>query len=363
MSFTNATPRHSMLLTSTTPRIRRAVAHQLKKAQPRLRRVAASLLRSALFRRALNSVEETVGHRAIYPRRDFRASDLAGFVFHTSDLSTPFSWRCRFAGATFVVPVDPAFPHPAPHNDPWGPATYWRRDENRKIRQLYETYLRRRPSGTFLDVGANWGFHSYAFAASGYRCIAFEPQSICCDFMARIRELNALRNLTIVSSVVGARSQTDMPFFESEVEAFSSVNERHVEAFNLPWRQRTVECVTLDSYCSSNGITPTLIKIDAEGFEWQVARGALGVLREFKPGLVVEVSAGLDDQRELWHTLAREGYRCYAVVRSLGGRYPARPFVRIRSEVEFLTACTTEPGKFEGDRDFVFLQPRHDVLI
>jgi FkbM family methyltransferase len=342
--------------------LRRTVAHQMKAAQPGLLRAGAWLLRSPGVRRTLNTVEETAGHWVLYPRRDLRVSDLASFLFHTSDLPAPFPWQCRFAGATFLVPVDPGFPHPAPQNDPWGPATYWRREENRKIRQFYEAYLRQRTSGTFLDVGANWGNHSYPFAASGYRCVCFEPQSICCDFLARIRELNAMHNLTIVGSVVGDRCQTDMPFFESEVEAFSSVSEQHVEGFKLPWRQRTVECVTLDSYCGINNVAPTLIKIDAEGFEWQVARGALGVLREFKPGLLVEVSAGPDDQRQLWQTLAGEGYRCYAVVRSLGRRYPERPFVPVRSEGEFLTAGISQSDKFEGDRDFIFLQPQDDVL-
>jgi FkbM family methyltransferase len=351
-----------MLVTSPAPRIRRTVARRLKAAQPQIREVAALLLRSPFIQRALNRVEETAGWLPLYPRRDFRVSDLASFLFHTVDLLEPFPWRCRFAGTTFTIPIDPGFPHPPPHNDPWGPPTYWLREENRKIRQFYEGYLGRRPSGTFLDVGANFGNHSYPFAASGYRCISFEPQSICCDFIARIGELNGMNTLTVVGSVVGARCQSGVPFFESEVEAFSSMNEQHVEAFNVPWRQRKVDCVTLDSYCGVNRIEPTLIKIDTEGFECEVVRGALGVLREFKPGLVVEVSAGLDDQYELWRTLAREGYRCYAIVRSMGSRYPERPFVPIRTLEEFVTVNTDVTDKWEGERDFIFLQPFDDVL-
>src|SRR5262249_11707626 len=139
--------------------------------------------------------------------------------------------------------------------------------------------LRRRPFGTFLDVGANWGNHSYPFAASGYRCVSFEPQTICCNFISRVRDLNALHKLTVASCAVGARCQDSMPFFESEVETFSSMNQRHVEGFKVPWRQRTIECVTLDAYCGRQRIVPTLIKIDTEGFECEVIRGARSVLR------------------------------------------------------------------------------------
>jgi FkbM family methyltransferase len=362
MDLARLHPVRSMFGTSPAPRVRRAIAHHLRAAQPRLQRLAAPLLRSTLARRLLNAVEERAGHLVVYPRRDFRVFDLADFLFHTSDVPAAFPWRCRFGGATFVVPVDPVFPHPAPHNDPWGPATYWRREMNRKIRQFYEAFLRKRPSGTFLDVGANFGNHSYPFAAAGYRCVSFEPQSICCGFIARIREINAFHNLTIVPSVAGSRCQTGMPFFESEMEAYSSVSERHVEAFKLPWRQRTVDCVTLDSYCSANRIAPTLIKIDTEGFECEVLRGALGLLRECKPAILVEVSGSVENQYELWNMLARQQYRCYSIVQSLGRRYPERPFVPIYCAEEFMAAGNHESDKFEGDRDFIFLQPSDDVL-
>jgi FkbM family methyltransferase len=363
MALSNTTRGHSVFVPSPAPRIRRKVAHHIKAAQPSLRRLAAPVLRSALLRGALNGVEERAGQLVIYPRRDFRVSDAADFLFHTNDLASPFSWTCRFADATFRIPVDPAFPHPFPHNDPWGPATYWRREENRKIRQFYETYLHHRPSGTFLDAGANWGCHSYPFAASGYRCVAFEPQSICCDFMARVREFNPLHHLTIVRSAVGSHPQAAMPFFESEVETFSSVNQQHVRDFKLPWRESTVECVTLDSYCSANGIVPTLIKIDTEGFECEVVRGGRDVFREYKPGLLVEVSSGLDEQYELWRMLADAGYRCYAVVQSLGRRYPQHPFLPVNSADEFVsTSCQSTGGQFQGDRDFIFLQPSDDVF-
>jgi FkbM family methyltransferase len=361
MWLSNTTRGHSVFVPSPAPRIRKRLARQIKAAQPGLRKLATPLLRSALLRGALNGVEERAGHLVLYPRRDFRVSDVADFLFHTRELRSAFSWQCRFGDTTFRIPVDPAFPHPFPQNDPWGPATYWRREENRKIREFYETYLHHRPSGTFLDVGANWGCHAYPFAASGYRCVCFEPQSICCDFMARVREFNPLHHLTIVRSAVGSRCQAAIPFFESEVETFSSVSQQHVAEFKLPWRENTVECVTLDSYCSMHGIAPTLIKIDTEGFECEVARGAREVFRTCKPALLVEVSSGLNEQYELWRMLADEGYRCYAVVQSLGRRYPERPFVPVRNADEFVNAGR-QSDKFEGDRDFIFLQPSDDVL-
>jgi FkbM family methyltransferase len=261
------------------------------------------------------------------------------------------------------MPVDPAFPRPAPRNDPWGPATYWDCSGNRKIRQVYKAYLGRRPAGTFVDVGANWGFHTAVFAAAGYACVGFEPQSICCAFIERVADLNRFTRVSVVPQGVGAVCKTGVPFYESEVEAFSSLDERHVASFHRSWTPRLIDITTLDAYCELHQVTPTFIKIDAEGFETDIITGASSVLGRWRPDLLIEISAPEQKQRVLWDALHPLGYRCYSIVRSLGGRYPAFPFVRIADVDAFLDAAREVPTEtFQGDRDFVFLQPDSDVL-
>ncbi len=319
------------------------------------------MLRSGAFTHGLNAIEERAGDVVLYTRRDLRVSDLADFLFHSADLKDEFAWTSRIAGAEFVVPVDPSFPRPSPGNDPWGPATYWHRAANRKTRDFYERYLARRRAGTFVDVGANWGMHVYPFAASGYRCIAFEPQTICCQFIRRVAALNKFPSVEVVPSGVGAAACAAVPFFESAVEAFSSMNERHVASFNRPFEPRTIEVVTLDGYCAAHQVAPTFLKIDTEGYEWQVLQGAAQMVREFKPGILVEVSTSADDQRAMWDMLAGLGYRCYAIDRSLRARYPKRPFEAVRDVNRFL-AREVNPEEPYNDADFVFLQLGEDVL-
>jgi FkbM family methyltransferase len=344
--------------------VRRAVAGAATAVQPYVRGVARQMLRSHAFTRALNAVEERAGRLVLYPRRDFRMSDLAVFLFHAGDVPEPFEWTCRLDVHAFRVPVDPLFPRPAPGNDPWGPATYWSRATNRKIREFYELYLRRRPSGTFLDIGANWGMHTYPFAASGYECVCFEPQTICCQFIRRVADLNGFAKVAIVRCAVGAASCDAVPFFESEVEAFSSMDERHVAAYQRPWRTSTIACVSLDSHCRAHGLAPSFLKIDTEGFEWEVLQGAAALLQECRPGLLVEVSTSIEKQHAMWSALSGAGYRCYAIDRALGARYPKQPFARISSAAEFVKRGIgdADGGTYEGDADFIFLQPHDDVL-
>ena len=49
------------------------------------------------------------------------------------------------------------------------------------------------------------------------------------------------------------------------------------------------EQITLDSFVEKNGCIPELIKIDVEGAEINVLRGAKSVLREHHPEIVISV--------------------------------------------------------------------------
>jgi FkbM family methyltransferase len=322
------------------------------------------MLQSRAGQASLNAFEERFGQLMLYPRRDGRISDVCDAFLHPSDLPDSFLWRCRVAGVSYVVPVDPAYPHPPPRNDPWGPATYWHRRQNRKIRHVYERILEHQPSGTLLDVGANWGHHTYPFAASGYQCVCFEPQSVCGVFIARVQALNGFHNISVVSCLVGAEPRETVRFFESQVEAFSSTNEQHVASFNQPYISRTVPADTLDAYCSTWNLSPTLIKVDAEGAELDVISGAHEIIERFKPIAIIEVSSDADSQCALWERMAGAGYRCYWLSPRAGGQLN-RVYVTVRNSTEFVSAgagSVETEDDFVSERDFVFVQAGADIF-
>jgi hypothetical protein len=50
-----------------------------------------------------------------------------------------------------------------------------------------------------------------------------------------------------------------------------------------------VPVTTIDSYCESKNLKPSLIKIDVEGFEFSVLNGAKKILKEVRPRILVEL--------------------------------------------------------------------------
>lgn len=138
-----------------------------------------------------------------------------------------------------------------------------------------------------VDVGANIGFYSYALSKLCARVEAFEPNPAC------IAVLEAYGARNIRTHNVGLSSHSGMldlhtPVVDGkELAPFATVN---VPATN--YVSRTVAVRRLDDY----GFTPvSFIKIDVEGHELEVIRGATQTLSREKPNLLIEV-----EQRHLF---------------------------------------------------------------
>src|SRR5262249_23453782 len=128
-----------------------------------------------------------------------------------------------------------------------------------------------RPHDLFLDVGANIG--SYTLLASGVckaRTISFEPDPQTMALLRRNIDLNGLHGRVLLQ-------QTAIGAEEGEVEfTLGRDTCNHVTRGNAGRTQR-VSMRTLDSVTAL--APPTMIKVDVEGHEADVFRGARTVLK------------------------------------------------------------------------------------
>lgn len=144
---------------------------------------------------------------------------------------------------------------------------------------------------TILDIGANIGIFSLVFAkATGNegRVIAYEPQPAIHQILARNLEANASgidRVQAIVSDIVGERPFLDLHDLSAEqivwlgsVSVESTADGRHGRMIDTP-------VVTIDSL---NLDRCDFIKIDVEGHEPEVIRGAWETISKHRPVLSIE---------------------------------------------------------------------------
>ncbi|SHJ92131.1 methyltransferase, FkbM family [Roseomonas rosea] len=170
---------------------------------------------------------------------------------------------------------------------------------------------RLKPGSVFVDAGANIG--TYALPAArlvgpGGRVVAFEAHPRTFGYLARNVAANELPWVTGLNRALGEEAGE----IEMEFQA-ANPGETHVRAPGEAGGGGTrVPMTTLDDAMAELGLTRLdYLKIDVEGFELPVLRGARGVLA---------ASAGAAIQTELQERhAARYGYRIEEIGALLGG--------------------------------------------
>jgi FkbM family methyltransferase len=117
---------------------------------------------------------------------------------------------------------------------------------------------------------------------------AFEPQTELARKINLSAQLNNLRNLRVCEVMVGETTGTGKLFLTSHCIHASAIP-REENA-----RQRICEITTLDEQVHSGRLPPpNLVKIDVEGYEWAVCRGAKQILSTFRPLILFEADENM----------------------------------------------------------------------
>jgi len=146
-------------------------------------------------------------------------------------------------------------------------------DEKRAV--FYRQFIN---SGDLVfDVGANLGNRTKVFCKLGARVVAFEPQAYCHAFLERVFDGN--ESVRLVNRALG-KTEGETEMLIAEGHDISSLSQRWIEAVkksgrlsDYHWNQRQrVAITTLDMAIEEFGV-PSFIKIDVEGYEFEVLSG------------------------------------------------------------------------------------------
>lgn len=131
-----------------------------------------------------------------------------------------------------------------------------------------------------LDVGANIGTHAIVMgrlAGANGKVYAFEPNRGNSLLIEMNTVLNKLKNVFVVRRPVSDRSGLTM--IKAPGDRDSSLDYYVSKGSDSPSAVFTaIESVTIDDFCNSLEILPNFVKIDVEGAEFEVLKGAHGLL-------------------------------------------------------------------------------------
>lgn len=136
-------------------------------------------------------------------------------------------------------------------------------------------------SGCFLDVGANIGVYSYSLLDQFSHVHLFEPLS---EITFLAREL--LNDKISIRNVALSNTEGDLDFFIPILEGKLKYTRASLEPPSHQYLIRRVPVRTIDSFEFEN---VEVIKIDVEGHELQVLKGAEVTLQSSRPILICEI--------------------------------------------------------------------------
>jgi len=145
------------------------------------------------------------------------------------------------------------------------------------------------PGSVVFDVGANIGMTAVISARKAEKVYAFEPDPTVFGLLEKTVAANGGAVETLNTALGDQEGQ--LSFFSNSTSASAS---HLVTAATLGQREATsrVPVTTVDAFVKHSRVERLdLIKIDVEGFEIDVLRGASESIQRFKPAALVEFNA------------------------------------------------------------------------
>jgi len=142
----------------------------------------------------------------------------------------------------------------------------------------------------FYDIGSNTGLFAidFCYRHDSVWCYAFEAQPLQSDAIVSSIQLNNLKNAKCVSCLLGAQDGIGKLYLTSHsIHASIVPRESHYDEIELPMR-------TIDSLSNEGAIKdPDVVKIDVEGSEMNVLKGAIKTFSRSSPSIIFEADENM----------------------------------------------------------------------
>ena len=192
---------------------------------------------------------------------------------------------------------------------------YWYhgREREKNTMLLFKKLINK--GDTVIEVGGHIGYISLYFSnLVGKEGIVyvFEPGINNLPYLKN--NVKEKHNIVLIEKGVGS-SNASMPFYienlsgqnNSFIKNFQGFIENKKSSFvkNASVKEVTVDVVRLDNFIYDNNILPNFIKIDVEGYEFEVIKGMSYILKNIQPIFMIEIQ---DNYKNIYNVMKNENY-------------------------------------------------------
>jgi FkbM family methyltransferase len=127
------------------------------------------------------------------------------------------------------------------------------------------------PGGVVIECGAHHGAQSILLSrwvGPQGKVVAVEPMPENVSILKKNIELNGLSNVVVVDKAVGSSRDYKLSMGQNSNSSVRSSEKNSI----------SVEGITLDGLADKLKIAPTLLKIDVEGYEYEILEGSRSIL-------------------------------------------------------------------------------------
>ena len=177
-------------------------------------------------------------------------------------------------------------------------------------RDKIEKYIKK--GDTVIDVGGNMGFFvlilNNLMNDSG-KIYSFEPSGRLSKKLSSTVKINNLKNVEIINLALGEQEGATSLYFNPKQSGLSSIVTQDKNDFIV----EEIKITTLDKFSNNISERISFIKIDTEGYEPQVLRGAKETIKKHKPTIYLELGGDhFESSIESLKILKEFGYQCEA---------------------------------------------------
>lgn len=163
-----------------------------------------------------------------------------------------------------------------------------------------------------LDIGANKGAWTEALleCVPDAEIVCFEPSLEAFEELSR--KYSRQPNVRLVRAAVGSSHGTATLWADTPGSGLASLTKRRLHHYGVEFDfSEDVDVLTLDEWCERNKVFPTLIKIDVEGHELDVLKGALRMIKRSKVVQFEFGGANIDTKtffQDFWYFFKEVGF-------------------------------------------------------